>query len=412
MKTSSLARFARRSLLVSIVPLTAFACSAAPPSDAAAGSSTEALGSSCGRTPKAPICNLPKCTVDGWMFYAMPNGSSCKTATGASGLCEGGNVSTETLGHCLPTISGVIDPQYYVVTVLYAPPGTASTVDYGQGQSFGTTTTTKSSWSNEVSLTVANKGTLLGFGSGGLSISGSEATQHDSSTAIDVKATTQTDFTLDGLEDVIDHDLDRIYLWLNPQIDVSANGSNVSWAMTTRDGQNASIVYVTPAWLKGVSPMPNDVAQALAAANITPAQYPELLARDPFGNGSTALDPLRFAYQTEFPYEGVAVKGQNPTPTLYTINKSMSTVVSNGASTTYTVGITAKGGVDFFGLLQADLTVADKMTWKSENDFAATTGTTMSAVASIMQPAFGYEGPIHLNVYMDTVYNTFLFVLN
>jgi hypothetical protein len=417
MKASSLARLARHCLLASVAPLAVVACSAAPPpahaDEPLAESSSEAITKNpCGLTPKAPVCNLPKCTPDGWVYLAIPNGSSCMTSAGAPGLCEGGNASTETMGRCVMTISGELEPKYYALQVLYAPPGTASNVVYGSGQTFGTTTTAKDSFTNALTLSVSNKSNVLGFGAGGLSVSTSRTDASDSSTAVTVTSTTQTTLPITGLSDAVNHDLDQIYLWLNPQVNITANGNLVSWDMSVRDGQQPIVVYVTPAWLKGISPMPAGVAYDLAAANITASDYPTLLALDPYANGNPTLDPARYVYQTWLPYEAVTEQGQTAALSTFTLNKAMSTVNTMEASTEYSVDVTVKGSVAFGTFVSLNLSAEDKMTWKSENDFSKTTGSTLSAVASIMQPEYGYSGPARVNVYLDTIYNSFLFVVS
>ena len=84
---------------------------------------------------------------------------------------------------------------------------------------------------------------------------------------------------------------------LNPQLNVTVNGTDISWAMGTRDGQNPSVVYVTPGWLKNPSTMEPQLAALLAESNILPRDYPQILALDPFATGTTILDPNRFVYQ-------------------------------------------------------------------------------------------------------------------
>ena len=417
MKTLTLSKLLRRSLLASFAPLAVVACSAAPPSgaadDPAAESSAAAIvRSPCGITPKAPVCNVPKCTPDGWAFLAIPNGSACTTSAGAPGLCEGGDASNEVMGRCITTISGQLEPKYYALSVLYAPPGTASSVVYGTGQTWGTTTTTKGSFSNAVTLTVSNKSSVLGFAGGGLTVAGSRTTAEDSSTAITVTTTTQNTLSVTGLTDAVNHDLDQIYLWLNPQVNITANGNLVSWDMSVRDGQEPIVIYVTPAWLKGVSPMPAGVAYDLAAANITASDYPTILGLDPFANGSTALDPARFVYQTWVPYEALTEAGQTREVAMASLTKSTSTVDGHEKSVEYSVDMTVKGSVAFGTFVSLNLTAEDKMVWKNESDFSTTTGSTLSAVANITQPEYGYSGPARVLVYLDNIYNSFAFVVS
>ena len=58
------------------------------PSLEGAGART-ATTSTCGPAPRAPICNYPKCTADGWVFWPLPPRTSCPLGNG-HGLCDGG----------------------------------------------------------------------------------------------------------------------------------------------------------------------------------------------------------------------------------------------------------------------------------------------------------------------------------
>src|SRR5436309_465064 len=52
--------------------------------------SPEAL-SRCGPTPLAPVCNTPRCTAEGWVFWPRLAGTAC-TISGGPGICDGGDL--------------------------------------------------------------------------------------------------------------------------------------------------------------------------------------------------------------------------------------------------------------------------------------------------------------------------------
>jgi hypothetical protein len=58
-------------------------------------------------------------------------------------------------------------------------------------------------------------------------------------------------------------------------------------------------------------------------------------------------------------------------------------------------------------------TLADKAswTWTDKSEYSTQAGTTQTASLSIGGPAFGYPGPTLLEIYFDTMYQTFAFVL-
>ena len=62
-------------------------------------------------------------------------------------------------------------------------------------------------------------------------------------------------------------------------------------------------------------------------------------------------------------------------------------------------------------LVSSKIKVSNQLTISHDASFGRSTGTSMHATASIEQPAYGYAGPILLRVYLDTLFNTFLFSL-
>jgi hypothetical protein len=156
--------------------------------------------------------------------------------------------------------------------------------------------------------------------------------------------------------------------------------------------------------------LPINVLNHLESANITPDHYADVLAADPFATGATTLDPGRFALQTAFDYEPIA-PGQRQSATSYSLNTVQTGTTKATETDGFTVGVTASGDASFLGLISAKIQVSDKYTYKESNSFAQTTGTSVSAKASVTQPSQTYTGPIILYVYLDTIYNTFLFVL-
>ena len=377
---TSLFSVCRVSALVTMASLLAAGCSSAAPAAEDDATTAEAL-STCGPKPPPIACNVVRCTSDGWDFFPTAKGSTCTTVHGA-GTCDGDGTSMKLAAMSL-----------------------------GAGSTMGSTTTTSASWTNGTTVTVTNKEDFLGFASGGLSLSTTVTEGGGSSSIVDLKTTVQSDQLIDGFQDAINHDLDKIYLWLNPQIDIVDYGKDVSMTVKARTGQDPDIQFVYVQWLRDPTTMPSNIAAMLASAQITPNDYPHILAADPFVSG-TAIDPNRFVYQTEFPYEPVAVKGQNPVPTKFAITKSVTNTNTSTCSLGVSVKVDASGGVGFFGMLKAKLSVSDTFTWTHSNQYSKSSVATTSASANIMQPAFGYTGPVRLNVYLDTVFNTYLFAFN
>jgi hypothetical protein len=219
-----------------------------------------------------------------------------------------------------------------------------------------------------------------------------------------------TDFTINGDSDAVDHGLDRIYLWLTPEVDVTTFGNDVSWSLAPQPGQTPHVVYVTPTWLLNGT-VPSNVLGELQQAGITPDDYAQILSVDPYATGAPLLDSARYVLQTELPYEPVTVTGEKATSSKFALTRSSTTTTGTESKVAYSVGVTLKGTADFLGLMSLKLERTDKMTWTSNNKSSNSNTSTTSATATIIQPAFGYTGGIYLDVYLDSIYNTFLFVI-
>jgi hypothetical protein len=353
-----------------------------------------------------PPCNNAVCVGDSWEFEPIIGGASCALPSGESGRCGYGPEA----GSCYTTVSGALVARYYVLGVDYAPPGSASTVRYSIGSSWGTTTTNTDTWKNIFNVTASNGSGFLGFGAGGIEVSASRTDEGISTESWDVKGTIKSDFSIAGGGDLIDHSLDRIYLWLSPQINVTTYGSTVEWSLTTEPGQMGDLVYVTPTWLLNDT-LPQNVRDALASAGISSVDYAQILSVDPYASATPTLDTDRFAYQTTLPYEPVTVEGGTPTTSGFTITKDTTHVTSKERKVGYDVGVTLRGSFSFFDIMQVKLKVSDTISWSSSKKTATTDGTSLAAQATIRQPPFGYTGPVFLDVYLDTVFNSFLFIL-
>jgi hypothetical protein len=264
-----------------------------------------------------------------------------------------------------PLATGTARPKYYVLTVLYAPPGTAgastagtsnSLVDYGSMSSTGTTTTIASSIKEGLSL-------QFGTEKEGLQFNFSDTTTDSSSIAIQ-KAET-FDIKLPGpAADGIDHNRDVFVLLLNPLLTVSEfPGNNVQFAMGV-NGPTMNIQYVYAGWLNGLVPMAPGVNQQLA-------------------------------------YEPPYSKTDAPWVATYTLQNT--TTSTTTVTVEYTVGATIAVPILKLFNLGASLTFTSTNT-------TATADTTMeTASVTVGGPSFDYTGSTEILVYWDSVYHSFMF---
>jgi hypothetical protein len=298
-----------------------------------------------------------------------------------------------------PLATGTVRPKFYVLTVLYAPPGTnggksVSLVDYSSESATGTKTSIATSVKQGVSATFG------GEKKGGLEFEFSE-TDTDSS-SVEIKKSTTFDIKLPGpAKDGIDHDHDVFVLMLNPLLNVTIySGNQLVWTLDV-DGPVMNIQYVYAGWLSNHSTMPPGVKAQLDAAGLEASDYQTILSTNPFATGASAIDADRFlptpqSFAYEPPY---SCKDAPWTETLKLENTATGTSKSE---VKYSVSAKLSLPFDVFKL-------GGSVEWTSTNSTETSTESKQSAAVTVGGPAFGYTGPTDVLVYWDTVFNSFMF---
>jgi hypothetical protein len=324
-------------------------------------------------------------------------------------------------------VTGTVTPKYYILTVIYAPPGTnggksSSSINYSSGSTAGSTMSSSDSFKQGQSITATAEGGFLGSGG---SVEGSFGMTQSSSngSSLEIKKTATSEINDSGPSaDGINHDHDLIYLWLNPTFQLklfpTASGTVSSANWQPLNTGTTVITYVYVGWLKNPSQMPPGEVQLLQQYGIRSQDFPEMLKADPYAISSrlstitlpSAPDPRRFQELfTTFPYEPPYSPGDSVPTYKVTVTYSSTSTSSASAQTEYTVGLklSAEGG--FPGLAKLSLKDQFNWTWTSTDTRSSSSGTTESASVTIGGPAFGYQGPTDIEVYYDVVYKTFFF---
>jgi hypothetical protein len=370
--------------------------------------------SQCGPTPRAPACNLPRCTADGWDFYALDKGTPCRLAGGASGICDGGG-GGDGFGRCIARQFGSIVPDFMVTHVVYAVPGKSSSVQYTAGNSFATTTSTTRSFKNDVKVTVGGKGGAIVAG-GEFSVSGGRAATSSRADATEISSEISRGYRKPGQADLVNHDDDEIWFVIKPQFDVvitppiGSEPRQVEWSLSPNQPE-ARHYYAYVRDLKNPEMMPASTRNFLDAHGITPDRYPELLKADPFAHGEAPLDPARFVPVANWPYMPPNEPGHSSNAQMVSISRKMNSTVELKDEVSYSVGVKVKGDVGFLSFMNASLTVEANLTWSHSSSNKEVMGASSSEVATIGQPAFGYEGPGLVRIYEDRLWKTYLFRL-
>ncbi len=312
-----------------------------------------------------------------------------------------------------PSGTGAVRPKYYVLTVVYSPPGTeggrsSSSVKYGSGSTTGTTVSTTSAFKQNYKVSVSADVGFLGTG-GSIGTSFAYGRNSANTGTVDIKKSGTTEIAQSGPPvDGIDHDRDIIYLWLNPTLSVTVTPTSASWKLA--DNITADIQFLYVGWLKNPSLIPPGVAQRLQAHGITSQDFPEILKADPFANGNTAIDPMRYQMvNTTFPYEPPFADG-DPVPTFsFVLSYTNGATATSSVQNDYTLGLNVSGGFNFLSLFKTSVKNENSWTWTCIDTRVSTSGTSEAASVTVGGPSFGYTGPTDMGVYYDTLYKTFMF---
>jgi hypothetical protein len=309
-----------------------------------------------------------------------------------------------------PIGSGTMRPKYYILTVLYSPPGanggkSSSLVDYASGSTAGTTTSTTSSFKTGLNVSANTSFNLLGLVKLGGSTEFTASSTTTDTTAENISKSQTWDIKIPGPgADGINHDHDMFLLMLNPLLQASIYpGNNVVWNMGV-DGKVMNIQSVYVGWLKNPSTMPPGVKQQLDAAGLNTTDYAQIVSANPFGNGASTIDPNRFLPTPQsFPYEP-PFSAADPVFTS-SIATQNAVTVTNTHTVQHQYGVSAS----ISGGIVVALKAASSLEWTNTNSMGTSTTSQQSATATVGGPAFGYRGPTDVVVYWDTIYNSFMF---
>jgi hypothetical protein len=309
--------------------------------------------------------------------------------------------------------TGQVRPAYQLLTLVYAPPGTnggksSSRVNYDSGSTTGTTDSVSSSFKAGVAVT-ASAGVNLGVVNLGASAEFTASQAGTDTSSVSVNKSTSYEISVAGpSEDGIDHGSDEFWLWLNPLLNVTIDDEgNVAWEPGV-DGSTMLIQYVYAKWLQDPSLMPPGVAQALAAAGLTAADYAQILSCDPFVSGNPAIDPDRFKPTLfSFPYEPPLTATDQVPSVTYTQTSATTDTEAQQTQTQYGVSVTVSAGIQAF--FSPKLNVTGSLQWTNTSTGTDSQEALQSASVTIGGPAFGYTGPTDVLVYWDTVFSAFMF---
>jgi hypothetical protein len=396
----------------------------------------------CGNPRIANAANSKGVTTFEAQRVMVDAGQRCTT----QGICyrAGAAATASCMAACFICAPSSVHPDFLLISILYAPPGNASTASFGQSKSSGAIYGISNNVSNSQSTSVAVSGGFMttsddssgdDSGSspkGGYSVNVqngvSSGSSNGSGTSQQFSAVTTATGTanLKPGKDPIDHTQDIFLLWLNPAVTLSRSDQTTLTAAITSGQAQMSVQTVSAGQLMNgippeklaptkICPTPNDPTSCYTSpglGSLTKDDISNILGQDPFLTAPNATpDPSRFLYVQSNALENTTVAA-NVTQT-FTVSDARTTTQTtarvSGSSEGVSTNISAK--VLTFGI---SLTNSDTWTWAHTVTRGVSNGQTQQAsvtLSTTTQTCCGIGGPsCQVAIYEDMIYRTFVFL--
>lgn len=339
---------------------------------------------------------------------------------------------------------GKVDPKYYILSLLYDPPGNKSSNGYNNSTTYGTTTTVSRSFMASDTTTFSASGGL--FGSGGtFGWSFGFATMTGDSEAFGWSVSEGAGVTLSapGPSNAINHSQDTFVIWLNPEVTLEPTGS-----LTTNYGlgtppqtstdpdpgapQSMDTVTVNVEQLQNPSLIPASVLgpQHLPDGEVLPglsnicanpnacvaSDFTAIVNSDPIINMSPTTNPttVNSANNTRFvevdssePLSGPGCQGCAPVGNPFTASDSNQTTDTWTGGYSYSEGFSNGGSLNFFGFGGITATNTDTFTWSYSESVGEMNGQMHQMAVNLESSTLDCSEDVA--VFEDTMFHTFAF---
>jgi len=380
-------------------------------------------------------------SLQGSTTYYQVSGSdpSCPPDGGYSVTLNGNDFSVDvqpSADSLSAQLNVQLYPKFYVLSILYAPPGNQSSNGYTNSVTNTATTGISASFTN---ATAKSYGINVAGSNFGVSFSTSTSTQD--ALSFQVSTSNGSGATLASLRNPVDHSQDQFLIWLNPVLVVTPTSSNTAnYTLRTPIDSNGQaepmdIININAVDLENPASIPLDVLNPQTRDNVgglpglanvcanpvpqctsapcgcTTSDFTSILATDPMVSVSLQntlpdqVDPNRYVFVNSQVLQGPECSGCDPLRNSFTESDSQSTSATETQTYSYSIGSTHSAGFSFLG---AGLTIKqDKtLTWSHAMSTGTSNGTSHTASITLGTTDVGcYE---NVNIYEDTVYHTFV----
>jgi hypothetical protein len=340
--------------------------------------------------------------------------------------------------------AGKVDPKYYILSLLYAPPGNDSSNGYSNSTTYGTTTTVSQSFQEGVSTTFTTSAGFLGSG-GTLGWTFGSSTMTGSSEAFGWTVSDGQGVALNavGPSNAINHSQDTFVIWLNPEVTFEPTSTNaMNYGIGTPPQstsepdpgapQGMDVVTVSVAELQNPGLIPASVlgSQHLADGEVLPglssicanpnacvaSDFTAIVQSDPLVGFSPTQNPTsvnganntRFVeiYSAEL-LSGPPYQGADPVSNSFTASDSTQTTDTWTGGYSYTTGFSIGGNLNFLGFGGISATNTTTFTWSYSESVGDTDGQTHEMNINLESTTVGCSEDIA--VFEDTMFHTFAF---
>ncbi len=347
------------------------------------------------------------------------------------------------------TPTATAEPKYQVLSILYTPPGNASSSQFSNAVSAGSTVGLTQNFSTSDTVTFS-----AGFLFAGSSVSFTTGASQGSTSQYQTTYQGTGSAQLKGIAQKIDHTQDQVFLLIDPTYKVTQTASTTGYYQigpslhatgSFSNGQVPSdVINVNIAGLKNPSLIPLSVLEpqvvqpgttlpglSFVCANPLPvnqctqanacgcvaSDFQAIVNQDELANDTVDATPLnsidssRFVFVTDELLQGPQQSGAAPVTNAYSLSDSSVSSQSTSSGTSYTVGVsksfgstqTADMSLGFSGSSSTSFTISQTQTAGASN------GTAHTAMVTLGTSDPGCQE--YVDVYEDTTYHTFAYSL-
>jgi hypothetical protein len=307
-------------------------------------------------------------------------------------------------------------PAYYILSLLYAPPGNASTVSFGQTNTEGTTTGVSSAFGTGMSFSVSATGGFFAQTTLGVKFSESGSEQHSSS--FQVSSSSAQGAQLSSKNDAIAHSQDRFFLWLNPLVTVTQTGPHTAvYTVGTLNGDPVDVIDVSLDEVKNPNLIPaakmgQQIVHGISLPGLSklkPSDFPAIASMDTVTSLVAApTDTTRFVYVKSLPLEGPDTAGSDAVKSQFGVSDGTVTTTGTTDTRNITTSLTMGDKIDIPGVFTVNVSIDSSLTWTYGTSSSQSTGGSDQANLTF---GTSHVGCLEwVDVYSDLMFHTMMFV--